>query len=143
MKINFSEVNSKILKLQFKFEMETAKIRKELKTEIADLMSRNKNRFLRITKVHCRYSQNYCYSNSLDFRRHVRSCNSFRCYWKSNKLIILFLPKKGLEPPQPCGRWHLKPVRLPIPPLRRFIVRNCSYNFDRFSFSVIHYFGIH
>ncbi len=44
MKINFSEVNSKILKLQFEFEMETAKIRKELgdfysdlETEIAEL----------------------------------------------------------------------------------------------------------
>lgn len=23
----------------------------------------------------------------------------------------------GLEPPRPCGHWHLKPARLPIPPL--------------------------
>ena len=26
------------------------------------------------------------------------------------------MPRKGLEPSQPCDRWHLKPVRLPIPP---------------------------
>jgi hypothetical protein len=26
------------------------------------------------------------------------------------------LPKKGLEPPRPCGHWYLKPARLPIPP---------------------------
>src|SRR5918996_1331592 len=25
----------------------------------------------------------------------------------------------GLEPPRPCGHWHLKPARLPIPPLAR------------------------
>lgn len=27
--------------------------------------------------------------------------------------------KGGLEPPRPCGHWHLKPARLPIPPLAR------------------------
>jgi hypothetical protein len=27
--------------------------------------------------------------------------------------------KGGLEPPRPCGRRPLKPVRLPISPLRR------------------------
>jgi hypothetical protein len=26
---------------------------------------------------------------------------------------------RGLEPPQPCGHWHLKPARLPIPPRAR------------------------
>src|ERR1700692_3815247 len=26
------------------------------------------------------------------------------------------VPRKGLEPPQPCGHWYLKPARLPIPP---------------------------
>ncbi len=48
MKINFSEVNSKILKLQFEFEM--AKIRKELKTEIADLRAETKTDFLELQK---------------------------------------------------------------------------------------------
>ncbi len=27
--------------------------------------------------------------------------------------------KRGLEPPRPCERWNLNPVRLPIPPLPR------------------------
>ncbi len=26
------------------------------------------------------------------------------------------VPRKGLEPPRPCGHWYLKPARLPIPP---------------------------
>ena len=26
------------------------------------------------------------------------------------------VPRRGLEPPRPCGHWHLKPARLPIPP---------------------------
>src|SRR3546814_9194005 len=26
------------------------------------------------------------------------------------------VPRKGLEPSRPCGHWHLKPARLPIPP---------------------------
>ena len=29
----------------------------------------------------------------------------------------------GLEPPRPCGHWHLKPARLPIPPLARVASR--------------------
>ena len=27
----------------------------------------------------------------------------------------------GLEPPRPCGHWHLEPARLPIPPLARSV----------------------
>jgi hypothetical protein len=29
------------------------------------------------------------------------------------------VPKKGLEPPHPCGYMDLNHARLPIPPLRR------------------------
>ena len=32
------------------------------------------------------------------------------------------MSKGGLEPPRPCERRPLKPVRLPIPPLRRVTV---------------------
>ena len=28
----------------------------------------------------------------------------------------ILVPRKGLEPSRPCGHWHLKPARLPIPP---------------------------
>ena len=31
----------------------------------------------------------------------------------------LLVPKKGLEPPHPCGYMDLNHARLPIPPLRR------------------------
>src|SRR5690606_11804090 len=30
-----------------------------------------------------------------------------------------FVREGGLEPPHPCEYWHLKPARLPIPPLAR------------------------
>ena len=33
--------------------------------------------------------------------------------------LLLLVSKGGLEPPRPCGRRPLKPVRLPISPLRR------------------------
>ncbi len=29
---------------------------------------------------------------------------------------LLSVPRRGLEPPSPCGRYHLKVVRLPISP---------------------------
>ena len=32
------------------------------------------------------------------------------------------MPKKGLEPPHPCGYMDLNHARLPIPPLRRQIL---------------------
>jgi len=32
------------------------------------------------------------------------------------------VPRKGLEPLGSCDRWHLKPVRLPIPPPRQFVI---------------------
>ena len=32
----------------------------------------------------------------------------------------------GLEPPHPCGRRHLKPVRLPIPPLARGVAKRAQ-----------------
>ena len=31
----------------------------------------------------------------------------------------MMVSEGGLEPPRPNGHWHLKPARLPIPPLRR------------------------
>jgi hypothetical protein len=33
--------------------------------------------------------------------------------------IKIMVPKKGLEPPHPCGYMDLNHARLPIPPLRR------------------------
>ena len=30
-----------------------------------------------------------------------------------------FVREGGLERPRPCEHWHLKPARLPIPPLAR------------------------
>jgi hypothetical protein len=32
---------------------------------------------------------------------------------------MLLVPKKGLEPPHPCGYMDLNHARLPIPPLRQ------------------------
>ena len=37
-------------------------------------------------------------------------------------LFNLMMRKGGLEPPRPCGHWHLKPARLPIPPLPRRVL---------------------
>ena len=33
--------------------------------------------------------------------------------------IKILVPKKGLEPPHPCGYMDLNHARLPIPPLRQ------------------------
>ena len=33
-----------------------------------------------------------------------------------NVALSLTVPRRGLEPPSPCGRYHLKVVRLPISP---------------------------
>src|SRR3989344_4220644 len=30
--------------------------------------------------------------------------------------LLYFVPRRGLEPPRPCGRYHLKVVPLPISP---------------------------
>ena len=36
------------------------------------------------------------------------------------------VPKKGLEPPHPCGYMDLNHARLPIPPLRLVVLsRSC------------------
>jgi hypothetical protein len=34
----------------------------------------------------------------------------------------ILVPKKGLEPPHPCGYMDLNHARLPIPPLRQVTV---------------------
>jgi hypothetical protein len=34
-------------------------------------------------------------------------------------MIFVLVPKKGLEPPHPCGYMDLNHARLPIPPLRQ------------------------
>jgi hypothetical protein len=36
------------------------------------------------------------------------------------------VPKKGLEPPHPCGYMDLNHARLPIPPLRQVISQRCG-----------------
>ena len=36
--------------------------------------------------------------------------------WSSDQPVV---GEGGLEPPRPYGHWHLKPARLPIPPLAR------------------------
>src|SRR5579884_1633421 len=44
-----------------------------------------------------------------------------RCFAVSSKVgkrTKLLVPKKGLEPPHPCGYMDLNHARLPIPPLR-------------------------
>ena len=38
---------------------------------------------------------------------------------KSLSRIDFLVPKKGLEPPHPCGYMDLNHARLPIPPLRQ------------------------
>ena len=35
------------------------------------------------------------------------------------QLIFIRVREGGLEPPRPFEHWHLKPARLPIPPLAR------------------------
>src|SRR3989344_782092 len=42
----------------------------------------------------------------------------------------LMVPRRGLEPPSPCGRYHLKVVRLPISPPGQ--VRTLYYTFSLF-----------
>src|SRR6516162_9305074 len=37
----------------------------------------------------------------------------------TSELLQSLVPKKGLEPPHPCGYMDLNHARLPIPPLRR------------------------
>ena len=37
---------------------------------------------------------------------------------KAAQGLISVVPKKGLEPPHPCGYMDLNHARLPIPPLR-------------------------
>lgn len=37
------------------------------------------------------------------------------------RTIVTVVRKGGLEPPCPCGRSHLKAVRLPISPLPLFV----------------------
>jgi hypothetical protein len=40
--------------------------------------------------------------------------------------IKIMVPKKGLEPPHPCGYMDLNHARLPIPPLRRVTFRSVA-----------------
>src|SRR5262249_50272277 len=35
---------------------------------------------------------------------------------QKKQITGVMVPRKGLEPSRPCGHWHLKPARLPIPP---------------------------
>ena len=39
---------------------------------------------------------------------------------------LVMVPKKGLEPPHPCGYMDLNHARLPIPPLR-LVVRSAAH----------------
>src|SRR5437764_11141214 len=34
-------------------------------------------------------------------------------------MLKILVPKKGLEPPRPCGHMDLNHARLPVPPLRQ------------------------
>ena len=40
----------------------------------------------------------------------------FKLLSPSQTPVCEMVPRRGLEPPRPCGHWHLKPARLPIPP---------------------------
>ena len=50
------------------------------------------------------------------FRRYSAEFTPF-CRPSGTLRDRLLVPKVGLEPTSPCGRWILSPVRLPIPPL--------------------------
>src|SRR5437868_15146238 len=50
-----------------------------------------------------------------------RHCPSLRMTF-SRSLV----PKKGLEPPHPCGYMDLNHARLPIPPLRQVSTQRCG-----------------
>jgi hypothetical protein len=39
-----------------------------------------------------------------------------------NKSFILLVPGGGVEPPRPCDRRILSPLRLPVPPSRRISI---------------------
>ncbi len=38
------------------------------------------------------------------------------CRQTDGGFALSLVRMRGLEPPRPCGHWHLKPARLPIPP---------------------------
>ena len=37
-------------------------------------------------------------------------------FFRENPCFVAMVPRRRLELPRPCGHWHLKPARLPIPP---------------------------
>ena len=52
----------------------------------------------------------------------LRICRGLKIYRNATRESLM-VPKKGLEPPHPCGYMDLNHARLPIPPLR---LRVCS-----------------
>ena len=36
----------------------------------------------------------------------------------SRVMLHYLVPREGIEPPRPCDRWILSPLRLPVPPSR-------------------------
>ena len=50
--------------------------------------------------------------------------NVFSRYWFYNQMV----PRERLELSCPCERWHLKPVRLPVPPPRHHLIVTSAKN---------------
>src|SRR3954470_666995 len=65
--------------------------------------------------VHSRLSRGALTSTTLvaaDSQESLWGCPELAVFCRSTKMV----PRRGLEPPRPCERQHLKLVRLPIPP---------------------------
>ena len=45
--------------------------------------------------------------------------------------LVMLVREGGLEPPHPCEYWHLKPARLPIPPLAHVWMHRSASNHER------------
>ena len=45
--------------------------------------------------------------------------------------LVIVVREGGLEPPHPCEYWHLKPARLPIPPLAHVWMHRSASNHER------------
>jgi hypothetical protein len=50
------------------------------------------------------------------------------------KLFILLVPGGGVEPPRPCDRRILSPLRLPVPPSRLYQLTRSAYGPNRHQF---------
>src|ERR1017187_6409653 len=74
-----------------------------------------------INRVHHKYSAaNRCVTRTLTMHQGFPSSRNSQHI--SNKPFVLLVPGGGVEPPRPCGRRILSPLRLPVPPSRRISI---------------------